>query len=217
MWASAIQQCELAITVPIFPSSWTMPYPSPHPTILGVTEFWVKQELPAISFTYGQVYVSMLLSPFVLPSPSPAISTVCSILLLLYSCPTNRFIPTFFLDSIYVCVCVKEVVVHVCKEIFSSVQFSHSVVSDSLRPHESQHSRPPCPSPTPGVHPKPWPLSRWCHPTIPSCVIPFFCPQSFPALGSFPVSQLFSWGAQSIGVSAWCYQSFQWTPRTDLL
>ena len=85
----------------------------------------------------------------------------------------------------------------------STVQFSYSVVSDSLRPHELQHARPPCPSPTPGVHPNPRPLSWWCHPTISSSVIPFSsCPQSFPASGSFPVSQLFASGGQSIGVSA---------------
>ena len=87
--------------------------------------------------------------------------------------------------------------------IQSSVQFSHSFVSDSLRPHEPQHARPPCPSPTPGVHPNPCPLSLWCHPTISSSVIPFSsCPQSFPASGSFQVSQLFTSGGQSIGVSA---------------
>ena len=84
----------------------------------------------------------------------------------------------------------------------SSVQLSHSVVSDSLRPHESQHTRPPCPSPTPGVHSDSRPLSRWCHPAISSFVIPFSCPQSLPASGSFPMSQLFAWGGQSIGVSA---------------
>ena len=66
-----------------------------------------------------------------------------------------------------------------------SVQFNRSVVSDSLRPHESQHTRPPCPSPTPGVYPNPCPSSRWCHPAISPSVIPFSsCPQSFPALGS---------------------------------
>ena len=86
---------------------------------------------------------------------------------------------------------------------FSSVQFSCSVVSDSLRPHESQHSRPPCPSPTPGVHPNPCPLSRWCHPAISFSVVPFSsCPQPLPASGSFPMSQLFASGGQSIGVSA---------------
>ena len=86
---------------------------------------------------------------------------------------------------------------------FSSVQFSHSVVSNSLRSHEPQHTRPLCPSPTPGVYPNTYPLSRWCHPTISSSVVPFSsCPQSFPASGSFPISQLFTSGGQSIGVSA---------------
>ena len=84
-----------------------------------------------------------------------------------------------------------------------SVQFSHSVVSDSLRPHELQHARPPCPSPTPGVYSDSFPLSRWCHPAISSSVITFSsCPQSLPASGSFPMSQLFAWGGQTIGVSA---------------
>ena len=85
----------------------------------------------------------------------------------------------------------------------SSVQFSCSVVSDSLQPHESQHTRPPCPSPTPGVHPSSCRLSWWCHPAISCSVVPFSsCPQSLPASGSFPVSQLFAWGGQSIRVSA---------------
>ena len=76
-----------------------------------------------------------------------------------------------------------------------SCQFSCSDVSDSLWPHESQHARPPCPSQTPGVHSNACPLSRWCHPTISSSVVPFSsCPQSLPASGSFPVSQLFAWG-----------------------
>ena len=84
-----------------------------------------------------------------------------------------------------------------------SVEFSHSVASDSLQPHEPQHARPPSPSPTPRVHPNPCPLSRWCHSTISSTVVSFSsCPQSFPASGSFPVSQLFVSGGQSIGVSA---------------
>ena len=86
---------------------------------------------------------------------------------------------------------------------FSSVQFSRSVVSNFLRPHESQHTRPPCPSPSPGVHSYSSPLSRWCHPVISFSVIPFSsCPQSFPASESFPMSQLFAWGGQSTGVSA---------------
>ena len=86
---------------------------------------------------------------------------------------------------------------------FSSVQFSRSVVSNSLRPHESQHARPPCPSPTPGVHSDSSPSNQWCHPAILSSVIPFSsCPQSLPKSESFPMSQLFTWGGQSIGVSA---------------
>ena len=85
---------------------------------------------------------------------------------------------------------------------FSSVQFSHSVVSDSLRPHESQHARSPCPSPSPRVHSDSRPSSPWCHPAISSSVIPFSsCPQSLPASESFPMSQLFAWGGQSTGAS----------------
>ena len=82
-------------------------------------------------------------------------------------------------------------------------QFSHSVMFYSLRPHELQHARPPCPSPTPRVYSNPCPLSWWCRPTISSSVVPFSsCPQSVPASGSFPMSQLFAWGSQSTGVSA---------------
>ena len=84
-----------------------------------------------------------------------------------------------------------------------SVQFSCSVVSNSLRPHELQHTMPPCPSPIPGVYPNPHPLSQWCHPTVSSSVIPFSsCPQFSPASGSFQMSQLFASGGQTIGVSA---------------
>ena len=84
-----------------------------------------------------------------------------------------------------------------------SVQFNCLVMSDSLWPHEPQHARPPCPSPTPGVHSDSCPSSQWCHPAISSSVIPFSsCPQSFPASGSFQMSQLFTSGGQSIGVSA---------------
>ena len=84
-----------------------------------------------------------------------------------------------------------------------TVQFSRSVMSDSLWPHELQHARPPCPSPTPWAHPNSYPLSRWCHPNISSSVVPFSsCPQSFPESGSFQMSQLFASGGQSIGVSA---------------
>ena len=88
-------------------------------------------------------------------------------------------------------------------KLISSVQFSHSVMSDSLWPHELQHARLPCPSPTPGVHSDSHPSSQWCHPAISSSVGPFFsCSQSLPASESFPMSQLFAWGGQSTGVSA---------------
>ena len=85
----------------------------------------------------------------------------------------------------------------------SSVQFSRLVVSNSFRLHELQHTRPPCPSPTPGIHPNSCPSNQWCHPAISSSVVPFSsCPQSLPASESFPMSQLFTWGDQSTGISA---------------
>ena len=84
-----------------------------------------------------------------------------------------------------------------------SIQFSHSVMSDYLQPHELQHTRPPCPSPTPRIHRNSCPLSQWCRPAISSSVIPFAsCLQSLPASETFPMSQLFAWGGQSTGVSA---------------
>ena len=92
---------------------------------------------------------------------------------------------------------------HVSKGLFSSIQFSCSVVSDFLPPLESQHARPPCPLPTPGVHSNSHPSSRWSHPAISTSVVPFSsCPRSLPASESFPMSQLFTWGGQSTGVSA---------------
>ena len=91
--------------------------------------------------------------------------------------------------------------IYIC--YISSVQFSHSVMSDSLQPHGLQYARPPCPSPTPRVYSNSCPLSWWCHPTISSSVVPFSsCPQSFPASGSFPMSQVFTSGGWSIRVSA---------------
>ena len=108
--------------------------------------------------------------------------------------------------------CIWSVVLLICADIhnrvlwhreFSSVEFSRSVVSDSLWTHESQHARPPCPSTSPGVHSNSCPSSQWCHPAISSSVIPFSsCPQSLPASESLPMSQLFAWGGQSTGVSA---------------
>ena len=100
------------------------------------------------------------------------------------------------LRNVYISICCGSSLI-----VFSSVQLL--IVSDSLRPHELQQARPPCPSPIPRVHPNPCPSRRWCHPTISSSVVPFSsCPQSFPASGSFPMSQLFSSGGQSTGVSA---------------
>ena len=108
------------------------------------------------------------------------------------------FILVFFLIEFYFhCTLARE-----C-DMNSISQFSRSVVSDSLRPHESQHARPPCPSTSPGVHSDSCPSSPWGHPAISSSVIPFSsCPQSLPASESFPMSQLFTWGGQSTGVSA---------------
>ena len=103
------------------------------------------------------------------------------------------------------------------RERFSSVQFNCSVMSDSMRPHELQHARPLCSSPTPRVYPNSWPLSQWCHPTISSSVVPFSSgPQSFPASGTFPMSQLFASRGHTIGVSASTF-ILPWTPRTVLL
>ena len=102
----------------------------------------------------------------------------------------------------------KRICIHIVVYVVSgfhmySVKFSHSVMSDSSRPQQPQHAKPPCPSPTPGVYPNSCPLSRRCHPTISFSVVPFSsCPQSFPASGSFPMSQLFASGGQSIGVLA---------------
>ena len=96
-----------------------------------------------------------------------------------------------------------ETIVQAWGRVLVQPQFSPSVVSNSLRPHELQHTRPPCPAPTPGVYSNSSPLSQWCHPTISSSVIPFSsCPQSFPASGSFPMSQFFLSDGWSIGVSA---------------
>ena len=98
-----------------------------------------------------------------------------------------------------------------------SVQFSHSVISGSLPPHEPQYVRTPYPSPTPGVYPNTCPLSQWCHPVISSSFVPFSsCPQSFPASGCFQMSQLFTSGGQVLEFQLQ-HQSLQWTPRTNLL
>ena len=101
--------------------------------------------------------------------------------------------------------------------LISSVQFSRTVMSKSLRPHESQHARPRCPSPTLRVHSDSRPSIQWCHTAFSSSVVPFSsCPQSLPASESFPMSQLFAWGGQSTGVSALAFflpkKSQGWSP-----
>ena len=124
----------------------------------------------------------------------------------------GKLLSFLWLSNIALCIMPSEIIQtekykyyvlsHMCVNL-CSVQFSHSVVSDSLWPHESQHARPPCPSPTPGVHSDSRPLSQWCHPASSSSVVPFTsCPQSLPSSESFPMSQLFTWGDQSTGVSA---------------
>ena len=119
-----------------------------------------------------------------------------------------------------------KIIILVIIMMIRSDQISHSVMSDSLWPHESQHARPPCPSPTPGVHSDSRPLSQWCHPAISSSVVPFSsCPQSLPASESFPMSQLLAWGGQSTGVSALAsflpkkcqgWSPSEWTGRISL-
>ena len=123
----------------------------------------------------------------------------CKILMCVY---INTHI-CIYLISKHPSICFNTFVAFLDFLTLQSIQFSRSVLSSSLQPHELQHARPPCPSPTPGVYPNPCPSSRWCHPAISSSVAPFSsCPQSLPASGSFPMNQLFTWGSQSIGVSA---------------
>ena len=126
------------------------------------------------------------------------------------SLAAKNIINLILLLTIWWCACVESSLVlleeSVCYDrciLFSSVQFSPSVTSNSLQPHELQHTRPPCPSPTQGVHSNSCALSRWCHPAISSSVVPSSsCPQSLPESGSFQMSQLFAWDGQSTGVSA---------------
>ena len=125
----------------------------------------------------------------------------------------------FSLDFPYIYICMYVhiyIYIYICLYV-CSVQYRHSVMSDSLQPHELQHTRPPCPSPTPGVYPNSCPLSWWCHLTISSFVVPFSsCLQSFPASGSFQMCQ-FSASVAKVLEFQLEHQSIQWTPRTDLL
>ena len=134
--------------------------------------YWFYQVFHSDSHHFTSVNVSItLISPVLFPAfPSMICFSLC------YSFHTHAKKKIEESTSIHT----------ICTVLFSSVHFSHSVMSDSLQPHESQHARPPCPSPTPRVHPNSCPSSRWCHPAISSSVIPFSsCPQSLPASGSF--------------------------------
>ena len=122
---------------------------------------------------------------------------------------------TWIIINKYTCIYISCLFFFYIRFQFNSFQFSRSVVPDCLRPHDSQHARPPCPSPAPGVYSNSCTLSRWCHPAISSSIVPFSsCPQSLPASGSFPVSQLFAEVAKVLELQ---HQSFQRMPRTDLL
>ena len=148
--------------------------------------FELEKSLCCALFAWAGCWVGW---PYLLPSVA-LISLFPSVLVFLVLPCCHQF--TLHLWSLFLAV-----------SNFSSVQFSHSVVSDSLQPHESQHTRPPCPSPTLGVHSDSHPSSQWCQPAISSSVVPFSsCPQSLPASESLPMSQLFAWGGQSSGVSA---------------
>ena len=146
----------------------------PVATILERTYAWEQ--------SWSSLFISLTLSPHVYQYLSHQ-----------YRCSTLRNVPDMFISNNF----------NSFQIFITSVQFSRSVMSNSLRPHESQHARPPRPSPAPEVYSDSCPSSQWCHPSISSSVVPFSsCPQSLPASGSFPMSQLFTWGGQSIGVPA---------------
>ena len=151
-------------------------------TMILVFECWFLSQILLSSFTFKRLFSSSLLS---------VIRVVSSDYLRLLIFLPENLIPACASPRTAFCI------------IYTSVEFSCSIMSNSLRPHESQHTRSSCPSPTPGVYSNSCPSSRWCHPAISSSVVPFSsCPQSLPASASFPMSQLFTWGGQSTGVSA---------------
>ena len=179
---------------------------SPVGHVARLTDFLYKERVvSAYCYTRGscEVSASGIMSVFYLPK-------ILSILMIEMSTHyLLNFSEHFLISNLF-----NAFSVHIEGQ-FSSVQFSHSAVSDSLRPHGLQRARPPCPSPTPGVYSNSCPLSRWCHPTISSSV-DSSCLQSFPASGTFQMSQLFTSGGQSIRVSA-SASVLQWTLRTDFL
>ena len=145
-------------------------------------------------------------------SPSLAASNIINLILVLaiWWCPCVESSLVLLEEGVCCeqCILLVKLYSHLlCFILYSKAKYSPQFSSvtqlcPTLWPHESQHARPPCPSPTPGVYSNSCPSSWWCHPVISSSVIPFYCLQSFPASGSFPMSQLFAWGGQSIGVSA---------------
>ena len=164
------------------------PIPQGHPSTPAPSTLSHASTLDWRSISHRVIY---MFQGYSLKSSQPRLlpqsPKLCSLHLCLFCSLAHRLIVTIFLNSIYM----------------YSDQISHSVVSDSLRPHESQHARPPCPSPSPGVHSDSHPSSQWCHWAISSSVVPFSsCPQSLPASESFPMTQLFAWGGQITGVSA---------------
>ena len=157
----------------------------------------------------NSVYMSIPIFQFLPPPPSPLGIHIFLFYICLYFCFANKFICIIFLDSTSTLLndlfSPSDLLHSHYMTVSRSIQFSsvRSVISDSLWPHGLQYARLPCPSPTPGACSDSHPLSRWSHPTISSSVIPFSsCLQSFPASGSFPVSQFFASGSQSIGASA---------------
>ena len=138
------------------------------------------------------------------PSPShPSGSSQCTSPEDLLSCIKSKLEICFSYHNIHFSMLTSKIIPPSPSLQIRSDQISCSVISDSLWPHELQHARPPCPSPTPGVHPDSCPSSQWCHPGITSSVVPFSsCPQSLPASKPFPMSQFFTWGGQRTGVSA---------------
>ena len=190
------------IGIRMFPPSWSS-VPS-YPTPLGChrAQGWascVVYQIPTVCLFHMVLYMfqcySVNLPYSLLPSLHPQ---VCALRLRLCCCPANRSISPIFLD--FICLLLL---------------FSHSVMSNSLRPRGLQHARRPYPSPSPGACSNLCPLSQWCHPTISSSVSLFSCLQPFP--GSFPVGQLFASGGQRLGASASASTSFQEVFRTDLL
>jgi len=189
-----------------FSSFFSFNYTLHFSEVLDLWESWGEGTEPCPSVQFSRSVVSDSLRQHGLqhprlPCPSPTPKNYSK------SCPSLRWChPTISSSVVPLSSCPQSFPASGSFQIswfFASVQFSRSIMSNTLPSHELQHARPPCPSPTPRVHPNPCPSSQWCHPATSSFVVPFSsCPQSFPASGSFPMSQLFTSGGQNIGVSA---------------